>query len=151
MREFTHSLVIMAPPARVIEAFFDPAALAVWWQAKASVCIPRPLGSYAVTWEPTEWHDEVLGRLGGTLHATVMEFKAGREFFLADTYWLAPDGDPVGPMALEVTCHRHPWESELRLRQSGYEDGVRWARYYDVIAPGWERALGSLKAYLEKV
>ncbi len=151
MREFTHSLVIMAPPARVIEAFFDPAALAVWWQAKASVCIPRPLGSYAVTWEPTEWHDEVLGRLGGTLHATVMEFKPGREFFLADTYWLAPDGDPVGPMALEVTCHRHPWESELRLRQSGYEDGVRWARYYDVIAPGWERALGSLKAYLEKV
>ena len=92
MREFTHSLVIMAPPARVIETFFDPAALAVWWQAKASVCIPRPLGSYAVTWEPTEWHDEVLGRLGGTLHATVMEFKPGREFFLADTYWLAPDG-----------------------------------------------------------
>ena len=151
MREFTHSLVIMAPPARVIETFFDPAALAVWWQAKASVCIPRPLGSYAVTWEPTEWHDEVLGRLGGTLHATVMEFKAGREFFLADTYWLAPDGDPVGPMALEVTCHRHPWGSELRLRQSGYEEGVRWARYYDVIAPGWERALASLKTHLETI
>jgi len=151
MREFTHSLVIMAPPARVIEAFFDPASLAAWWQVKRSVCVARPLGSYAVEWEPTEWRDELLGRLGGTLHATVMEFKPGREFFLADTYWLAPDGDPIGPMAVEVTCHRHPWGAELRVRQSGYEEGARWRRYYDVIAPGWERALNSLKTHLEKV
>ena len=70
---------------------------------------PRPLGSYAVEWEPTEWRDEVLGRLGGTFHGTVMEFKPGREFFLADMYWLPPDGDPIGPMALEVTCSRHAW------------------------------------------
>lgn len=151
MREFTHSVVIMAPPAKVIEAFFDPTALAAWWQVKRSVTVPRPLGSYAVEWEPTEWHDEVLGRLGGTLHATVMEFKPGREFFLAETYWLAPDGDPIGPMAVEVICNRHPWGAELRLRQSGYEEGARWRRYYDVMGPGWQRALASLKAHLEKV
>ena len=44
---------------------------------------------------------------------TVMEFKPGREFFLADAYWLPPDGDPIGPMALEVTCSRHPWGTQL--------------------------------------
>ena len=44
------------------------------------------------------------GRLGGVFRGTVMQFEAGRGFFLADVYWLPPDGDPIGPMALEVTC-----------------------------------------------
>lgn len=100
-------------------------------------------------WMPTDWRDEILGRLGGALHATVMEFKPGREFFLADTYWLPPDGDPVGPMALEATCSLQPGGTLLQLRQSGYEDSVRWKRYYEVIAPGWSRALQSMKSYLE--
>lgn len=148
--EFTTDLVIVAPPTKVLEAFFDPKALAVWWQAKQAVCVPRPLGSYAVEWEPTEWRDEVLGRLGGALHATVMEFKPGREFFLADAYWLPPDGDPIGPMALEVTCSRNIWGTQLHVRQSGYEEGVRWRRYYELIGPGWIRALESLKKFVER-
>ena len=147
--EFTADLVIEAPPEKVLDAFFDPTALAAWWRAKHAVCVPRPLGSYAIEWEPTEFRDEVLGRLGGTLHATVMEFKPGREFFLADAYWLPPDGDPIGPMAVEVTCNRHIWGTQLHLRQSAYEEGPRWRRYYDVIAPGWTRALESLKKFVE--
>ncbi len=62
MLEFTTDLVIVAPPAKVLDAFFDAKALAVWWQAKHAVCVPRPLGSYAVEWEPTEWRDDILGR-----------------------------------------------------------------------------------------
>jgi hypothetical protein len=114
-----------------------------------SVCIPKPLGSYAVEWAPTEWRDEVLGRLGGAFHATVMEYKAGREFFLADSWWLPPDGDPVGPMAVEATCSLQPEGTLLHLRQSGHEESPRWNRYYQVITPGWERALQSMKDYLE--
>jgi uncharacterized protein YndB with AHSA1/START domain len=148
--EFTTDLVIVAPPTKVLEAFFDSKALAAWWRAKQSVCVPRPLGSYAIEWEPTEWRDEILGRLGGALHATVMEFKPGREFFLADTYWLPPDGDPIGPMALEVTCNRHTWGTQLHVRQSGYEEGVRWRRYYELSGPGWHRALESLKRFVER-
>ena len=150
MAEFTSSLVIIAPPAKVIEAFFDPRALAIWWQAKRSLCVPRALGSYAVEWETTEWNDDILGRLGGALHGTVMEYKPGREFFLADAYWLPPDGDPIGPMALEATCSKHPWGAQLHVRQSGYEEGPRWRRYYEVIAPGWTRALDDLKELLER-
>ena len=33
--------------------------------------------------------------------------------------------------------------------QRASEDGDRWRRYYEVIAPGWDRALRSLKRYLE--
>ena len=113
----------------MLDAFFDAEALATWWQATRSVCMPRPLGSYAVEWEPTEWRDEMLGRLGGALHGTVMEFKPGREFFLADTYWLPPDGDPIGPMALEATCRRPRGDDTLlHVRQSGYDERARGGR-----------------------
>ena len=147
--EYTTNIVIAASPASIIDAFFDPNALAVWWQVRRSVCIPKPLGSYAVEWEPTDWRDEVLGRLGGGFHATVMEYKAGRELLLADSWWLPPDGDPVGPMAVEATCSLQSGGTLLQLRQSGFVDSERWRRYYEVITPGWSRALQSMKSYLE--
>ena len=148
--EYSTSLVIGASPTSVVDAFFDPNALAVWWRARRSVCIPKTMGSYAIEWDPTPWRDEVLGRLGGAFHATVMEFKAGREFFLAEAYWLPPDGDPIGPMAIEATCSLHASGTLLQIRQSGYEESVRWRRYYELTAPDWTRALQSMKDYLER-
>jgi hypothetical protein len=35
------------------------------------------------------------------------------------------------------------------VRQTGFEDSVRWRRYYEVVPYGWERALASLKSLLE--
>ena len=152
MREFAHSLVVNAPPAAVLDAFFDPEALGVWWQVTRSVCIPRSLGSYAVEWAPTEWRDELLGRLGGAFHATVIEFTPGRQFFLADAYWMPPDGDPIGPMALEATCSLHgAGATLLHVRQSGCDlSSPRWIRYYDIVSTGWMLALEALKAHLEE-
>jgi uncharacterized protein YndB with AHSA1/START domain len=149
VREFTHSLTIQAPPAAVLDAFFDPEALASWWHVTRSLCVPRPLGVYAVEWEPTEWRDDVLGRLGGAFRGTVIEFKAGREFFIADAYWLPPDGEPVGPMALEATCTLLGDRTVLKVRQSGWESSPRWTRYYDLIATGFTLALEELKRYVE--
>ena len=147
------SMAILAPPSRVIGAFFDAEALSVWWRTSRSVTIPRILGPYALEWEITDHRDEVLGRLGGTFRGTVMEFKAERRFFVADIFWLPPDGDPLGPMALEVVCERqwrqHPEMTLLKVAQRGFEDGKRWKRYYEVIAPGWTSSLESLKRYLE--
>ncbi|HEY7190613.1 MAG TPA: SRPBCC domain-containing protein [Vicinamibacterales bacterium] len=149
MREFTHSLTIQAPPAAVLDAFFDPEALASWWHVTRSLCVPRPLGVYAVEWVPTEWKDDVLGRLGGAFRGTVIEFKAGREFFIADAYWLPPDGEPIGPMALEATCTLLGERTVLKVRQSGWESAPRWSRYYDLIATGFTLALDELKRYVE--
>jgi uncharacterized protein YndB with AHSA1/START domain len=150
MREFTHSLTIDAPPGAVLDAFFNAEALAVWWRVRRSLCVARPLGVYAVEWEPTEWRDDILGRLGGAFRGTVIEFKPGREFFLADLFWLPPEGDPVGPMALEATCSQHGTRTVLHVRQSGWEDSVRWSRYYDIIATGFALALDDMKGYVEK-
>lgn len=149
MREFTHSLTIEAPPAPVLDAFFNPDALAAWWHVKRSLCVARPLGVYAVEWEATEWRDEILGRLGGALRGTVIEFKPGREFFVADLYWLPPDDDPIGPMALEVTCSPHGDRTVLHVRQSGWDESERWSRYYDLVTTGFAVALDELKTHVE--
>ena len=96
--------MIAAAPGRVLKAFFDADALGAWWQVAHSVTTPRALGPYAIEWTPTDFRDEVLGRLGGVFRGTVMQFDPGHGFFVADCFWLPPDGDPIGPMALDVTC-----------------------------------------------
>jgi hypothetical protein len=131
-------------------AFFEPEALAIWWQAVRSVTTPRPLGIYAVEWAPTAERDEVLGRLGGVFYGTVMEYVAGSELFVADAWWMPPDDEPIGPMSLEVSCMMEGPACRLRVRQSGFEDTARWRRYYAVIARGWQSSLAALKVHLEQ-
>jgi uncharacterized protein YndB with AHSA1/START domain len=146
------NVIVQATPERVLHAFFDPGDLATWWQVVRSVTVARPLGMYAVEWDSTDFRDEVLGRLGGAFHGTVMDFRAGEEFFVADAYWTPPDGDPIGPMALVVTVAPQSGGHITRLdvRQSGDADGVRWQRYFEIVAAGWQRALGELKAHLDR-
>ena len=122
--------------ALVLKAFFDPAALGAWWQVVRSVTTPRALGPYTLEWRPTDFRDEILGRLGGVFRGTVMQFQPSEGFFVADGFWLPPDGDPIGPMALEVTCtavgQNRSAATRLRVTQTGCDDSVRWQRYYEV-------------------
>lgn len=155
------SIAIKCAPNRVLKAFFDHAALGAWWQVRNSVTTPRALGAYAIEWEPTDFRDDILGRLGGTLRGTVMQYDQARGFFVADLFHLPPDAEPIGPMALEVTISPVAAEDGtavpegdqsvvVRILQTGFEEGVRWRRYYELVRGGWERALHSLKMLLEK-
>src|SRR5439155_25775162 len=148
------SIVIIAAPAQVLKAFFDADALGAWWQVAHSVTTPRALGPYAIEWNPTDFRDDLLGRLGGVFRGTVMQFDPGHGFFVADCFWLPPDGDPIGPMALEVEVSLAGPDvasgTRLHVRQSGFEESARWRRYYEIIGNGWERALASLRSLLEK-
>jgi uncharacterized protein YndB with AHSA1/START domain len=149
VESFDHSILISAAPTRVLAAFVDPQALAAWWQVSRSVVSARPLGVFAVEWEPTAEADDLLGRLGGVFHGTVLEHKPGRLLAIADAWWLPPDTDPVGPMALDVTCGMDGPACRLRVRQSGFEDSPRWSRYYTAIDRGWRSSLIALKEYVE--
>ena len=146
------AVIVQATPERVLDAFFDADDLAAWWQVSRSVTVPRPLGTYSVEWTTTEFRDEILGRLGGAFHGTVMEYRRGAELFIADAYWSPPDGDPIGPMALEVSCTPQGGAhiTHLVVRQRGDDDGLRWQRYFEVVAGGWQRALAELKQYLDR-
>lgn len=152
------TIVVKATPDRVLRAFFDPLAIAAWWQASRSMTLPRVFGPYVIQWTATDFRDEVLGRLGGTMSGTIIDVDPNRGFFVANAYWLPPDGDPIGPMALEVSCvatarAEGPVDSPvstLRVAQTGYEEGARWRRYYEVVGSGWERALKTLKNLIEQ-
>jgi hypothetical protein len=155
---FECAIRIQSTPARVLAAFFEPVALAAWWNAANAIATPRPLGVYAVQWPDSDLVDDLLGRLGGTYHGTVIDFQPGRGFFVADSYWLPPQGDPVGPMAMEVTCTpadrpvgrpSAPLATTLRVVQRGLDDSPRWMRYYEMIGISWPPALDALKVYLE--
>src|SRR5688572_18817964 len=87
-RELTCSLTIDAPCDAILAAFFDHAALLQWWHITRSVCVARPLGCYALEWQVAEQRDDVLGRLGGVFHGTVMTFDPHHEFFVADAWWM---------------------------------------------------------------
>ena len=141
---------IAAPAPVILKAFFEADALGAWWQVARSVTTPRVLGPFVVEWEPTLFRDEMLGRLGGVFRGTVVQYDPGHGFFVADAFWLPPDGEPIGPMALEVTMRGEAGGvTHVRVVQRGFEESERWRRYYDVVAHGWERALASLKSLLE--
>jgi uncharacterized protein YndB with AHSA1/START domain len=144
------SVFIAAPAGRVLKAFFDPQALGAWWQVSNAVTMPRMMGPYSIEWPSTDFQDDRLGRLGGVFRGTVMQFHPSQGFFVADAYWLPPEGDPIGPMALHVTVRPDAGGTALRVMQTGFEEGVRWRRYYEVVGQGWQRALASLKALLEQ-
>jgi hypothetical protein len=146
---FEHSETIRAQPTHVLAAFFDSVALQRWWHVTRSVTVPRVLGVYAVEWPRTDFQDDVLGPLGGTFYGIVMDYQAGRGFLVADAYWLPPEGDPIGPMALAVDCAPDPHGTLLHVRQSGYEPSLRWTRYYGVVSAGWKTSLLALRTMLE--
>jgi uncharacterized protein YndB with AHSA1/START domain len=144
------AVFIAAPPGRVMKAFFDPNALNAWWQVAHAVTTPRTLGPYAIEWEPTDFRDPTLGRLGGVFRGTVMQFHPAEGFFVADAFWLPPDGDPIGPMALHVSVRADAHGTQLHVLQTGFEEGERWRRYYEIFGAGLERALAQMKSLLEK-
>jgi hypothetical protein len=108
-----------------------------------------PLGVYAIQWATTPYRDDLLGPLGGTFHGTVVDIRDGKSFLVADAYWVPPEGAPVGPMALEVSCEEEPGGCRLHVRQDGYDNSARWRRYYAVVSRGWQISLTALKRYAE--
>ena len=146
---FEQELVIGADPAAVFRCFFAPEALRAWWQAARSVTTPVPFGVYAVEWATTPYRDDLLGALGGVFHGTVVDVKPGKSFLVADAWWVPPEGDPIGPMALEVSCEAVSAGCRLKVRQSGYDPSPRWRRYYAVVSRGWQISLIALKRYTE--
>jgi uncharacterized protein YndB with AHSA1/START domain len=149
MKDLTQTLTVRAPATVVMDAFFDEDALAAWWGAMRSFCMPRLLGSYVIAWDAAGMRDELLGPLGGALRGVVMDFIPGREFFVADAYWLPTAGDPIGPMAFEVRCTAAEGGTTVSVRQSGWDESPRWTRYYEVLARSLPPALERLKQYVE--
>ena len=78
-----------------------------------------------------------------------MEYRPGRELFVANAYWLPAGGEALGPMGLEVICTVDGPATQVRVQQSAADDGARWKRYQDDMTSGWKVSLDALKQYIE--
>jgi uncharacterized protein YndB with AHSA1/START domain len=149
------TLDIAAPEELVFKAFFEAPALAAWQGASRSIAVPRLLGPYVLEWPPSIERDEVLGRMGGIFRATVMHVEPNDHLFLADAFWLPPDGGPLGPLAVQIsftptaTADRAT-STLVRVVITGFDEGVRWRRYLGLATAQWQRALSVLKMLLER-
>ena len=150
--DVTCTRLIPAPPARVMQAFFADADLKAWWRVTRAFTVARTLGMYGIEWESSDFKDDVLGRLGGSFHGTIIDYRANAAFFLAEAYWQPPDGEPLGPMALTVQCrpHGNGRLTMVTVTQSGAGEGPRWERYFSIMRPGWEAALQEMESYMER-
>ena len=125
------SIVIAAAPGRVLKAFFDADALGAWWQVATSVTTPRPLGPYALEWTPTDFRDEVLGRLGGVFRGTVMQFDPAqrllrRRLLLAAARRRSDWADGARGQ-LRAGRRGRRVGTRVRVRQSGFEESASLA------------------------
>lgn len=172
MRQFSHEMRVAAPPAAVLDAFFNAKALSEWWGASSSRCEPRSLGEYVVSWgalagehevadggaaAPSRPPDvpslapEILLDRRGELRGTVMEFRAGREFFVAELFWTREGAPPTGPMALEASCLTRELDTALTIRYSAADDAPGWALHRHELARLVPREMMALKGYLERL
>ena len=147
---FEQRLIVSASPAVVYQCFFAPDALRAWWHVTRSVTTPVPFGVYAIEWATTPYRDDVLGPLGGVFHGTVVDARPGKQFLVAECWWVPPEGHPLGPMALQVTCDADGDGCRLHVRQEGYESSPRWKRYFAIVSRGWQISLAALKRYAER-
>ena len=131
-------------------AFFDPTDLADWWQVRASVTVPRPLGTYAIEWRPPTSRTKCSAVSAAPFTARSSTTAPGA-FFVADAFWQPPEGDPIGPMALEVQCRPHgngrPTMS-VTVGRAARARAALAALLRDHGA-GWERALGA-EEYIDR-
>ena len=136
-------------------AFFDAPALGAWQGTSRSIAVPRLLGPYVLEWPPSAERDDVLGRMGGIFRATVMHIEPNDHVFLADAFWLPPDGGPLGPLAVQITftptaTPDGAGSTIVRVVVTGFDDGERWKRYLGHATAQWQRALSVLKMLLER-
>ena len=149
------TIVIVASPEQVLKAFFDADALGAWWQVAHSVTTPRMLGPYADRMDahrlPRRRPGPPRRRLPRHRHAVRRRVRASssriasgcRPTAIRSVRWRSRCAcTPAGPDVAAGT--------RVHVRQSGFEESVRWRRYYEIVGDGWERALASLRSLLEK-
>ena len=132
--------VIPAPPARVYDAFTDPAQLARWWGPEGFAIPsvefePRPGAHYRIEMQPPEGDSFFL-------HGEVRAAEAPA--LLSYTFvWDPPDPDDVETL-VELSFAASDGATEVHFRQGEFSTDARLALHRD----GWTDTFAKLARFL---
>jgi uncharacterized protein YndB with AHSA1/START domain len=139
----TRQVFVKAPPARAFAAFVDVRDV-LSWLADGAVIGGRVGGNWGLGWYADPDSDAGYNSIG-----TFEAFEPGRRFVVNALVFSTPEGESFGPMKLTVELEEAPSGTLVTILQEGLESSPLWDAYRDQLGPGWERMLGSLKAWLE--
>lgn len=137
-------VVIQATRERAFAAFVEIGQV-LSWLADGAVIGPRVGGSWGLGWYADPDSDA-----GYQSYGVFSEFEPGSRFVVERVTFTTPEGDELGPMRLTVEFGDEGALTRVRVRQEGMGDGPEWDAYRAGLAPGWERSLADLKAWLEE-
>ena len=144
MREVESSIHINCQPVTVIDAFLDEKDLKGWWGVQRSLVEKKVNGAWTTAWEISPAGIKYIS--SGIISA----YEPHSHLTISNLIYLNPDRQILGPMQLELFSAKNKnGGTDLRLIQSGYQQGGDWDWYYEAVRKAWPLALEWLKKYLE--
>ena len=135
-----------------MQAFFTDADLKSWWGVTRAFTVARPLGMYAIEWESTDFKDEVLGRLGGAFHGTIIDYRPNARVLPRRSLLAAarrrsdrPDG---ARGALPPARQRPPDDADGQAERRRRRPAL--GALLQIMGRGWEGALGEMKDFIDR-
>lgn len=144
MKKVEASIEIKTTPANIIRAFTDINMLRIWWGVERALIETRSGGVYTLAWNIS---DKGFGYISS---GTIRRYQPENLLELENFVYLNPERSILGPMSLIVKATRKEGNTELYLRQDGYQEGADWDWYYEAVREAWPTVLLRLKEYLEK-
>lgn len=138
-------VVIQATSDRSFAAFVEISQVLAWL-ADGAVIGPRVGGSWGLGWYADPESDA-----GYQSYGVFTEFEPGSRFVVDRVVFTTPEGEELGPMTVTVEFgEAGPGSTHVSVLQEGMGDGPEWDAYRAGLAPGWDRSLSDLKAWLEE-
>mgnify|MGYP001347504716 CR=1 FL=1 len=135
---------IKSTPDKIISAFTEPDMLKDWWGVERTLIEKKVGGLYTLAWNIS---DKTIGFVSTGI---INDYNPENTLVIDNFVYLNPDKPFFGPMTLTITAKKKGDISELYLCQDGYQDGIDWNWYYDVVKQAWPSVIETLKNYLEQ-
>jgi uncharacterized protein YndB with AHSA1/START domain len=140
-RSVETTVLVPAPPERVLRAFLEPADLRGWWKVSRSLVEAEPGGVWSVTWD--DYGEEK------TQHAWVgvVEELTPRGLSIGHLVMIEPRRPLFAPLQLEVLVTPAGEGTSLTVVHRGYGHGEHWDWIHAEVVRGWQHVLGDLQAW----
>ncbi len=146
MRAVESFVQIKCEPSRAIAAFLDEKDLQGWWGVQRCLVEKKLNGTWTTAWEISEAGIKYISS------GVITAYNPNSHLEISNLVYLNPDREILGPMKLELFAEENDdVGTNLRLIQSGYQQGGDWDWYYEAVKAAWPVALGLLKEYLEGI